>query len=134
MAMKSDLLLSDVLPELIEQRDADRENRRQAFYDWALGVPEPKTGTLDFDRFPFQKELYMEGEDDEEVVVKKGTQVGVSTYLLRWAMFWADVRALNALYVFPKRQQMYDFADARIKAVILGSDHLQRRIPHDHVN
>jgi hypothetical protein len=124
----------DVFGEVFALDEAEETGRRQPFMDWAMAVPEPKTGPLDFDRFPFQRQLYEQGADDKEMVVKKATQVGVSTYLLRWTMYHADIRGLTALYVFPKRHQMYDFADARIKAAIQGSQYLKARIPSEHVN
>jgi len=126
---------ADAFGELLRQKYAELTGQKQSFHDWALQVPEPKAGTLDFDRFPFQRELYdQSGADDREIVIKKATQVGVSTYLLRWALYHADTGRKNALYIFPKRQQMYDFADARIKAAIMGSPYLRERIPQGYVN
>lgn len=103
--------------------------RRQNFLQWSLRVPEPKSGTLDFAKFPFQLELYdQRSAEDTEAVIKKATQLGISTYLLRWVLYICDVRGLTALYLFPKARQMYDFSDSRIKAAILGSDYLRTRI------
>jgi hypothetical protein len=134
-AITDDLLPSQALQELLKQKLAEQTGNVPSFFRWAMKVPEPKSGPLDFDRFPFQRELYdQEGAMDPEVVVMKSTQVGISTYLLRWAMYHADTRSQNALYVFPKRQQMYDFADARIRAAILASPYLRNRIPQSHVN
>ena len=50
----------------------------------------------------------------------KGTQVGVSAWLVRWAMHHADVHGLTILYIFPTLQQMHDFADARHQAADPG--------------
>jgi hypothetical protein len=128
-------LPSEAFGELLRQKHAELTGRQPNFLNWSLQVPEPKAGKLDFERFPFQKELYdMTGAMDREVVIQKATQVGVSTYLLRWALYHADIRRQNALYIFPKRQQMYDFADARIKAAIMGSRYLRARIPSGYVN
>lgn len=130
-----EMTVTEALAELLDQERADRTGKTMDFLEWALRVPEPKSGTIDLNRFPYQRELYSAvGADAEEVVVKKATQVGVSTYGLRWVMFHADVRQRNSLYLFPTRQQMYDFADARIKASILASDYLQGRIPPGYVN
>ena len=101
--------------------------------EWALRVPEPKTGPLDFDRFPFQRELYELTADDHDVVIKKAAQVGISAHLVRWAIFWADMHAKTALYVFPKARQLSDFSDARIRPLILGSTYLRDRVPADAV-
>ncbi len=129
MAVKYQVPFGDALADLLEQEEQERLGTRIPFMEWALRVPEPKSGTLDFDRFPFQRELYGDGADEKEWVLKKATQVGVSAYLVRWVMYWADVKSLNGLYVFPRLKQMYDFADARVKASILGSDYLLGRIP-----
>lgn len=128
-------LPSQAFADALRARHAELTGRKVQFLNWALQVPEPKAGKLDFERFPFQKELYSQnGAMDREVVIQKATQVGVSTYLLRWAMYHADIRGVNALYIFPKRQQMYDFADARIRAAIMASEYLKNRIPSGYVN
>lgn len=101
-----------------------------SFLDWALRVPEPKTGPLDFDRFPFQLELYQDTATLPETVLVKATQIGISAYLVRWSMFFPDVRGWTGLYVFPKVNLMHDFADARVKELILGSGYLKGRVPH----
>jgi len=120
--------------EVADQKLADLTGAYDSFIDWALKVPEPKRGRLDFNAFPYQRELYsQENAEAAEVVVMKATQTGVSAYLLRWVMYLADVRGLTSLYLFPKRQQMYDFADARIKAAILASPYLKARIGPDDV-
>jgi len=121
--------------ESVNRRREHRAGMIISFFEWSLLVPEPKTGKLDFNRYPFQRELYdTPGAMAKEAVVKKATQVGVSTYLLRWVMWHCDVRATDSLYVFPKRQQMYDFSDARVKAAILASPYLSKRIPVGDVN
>ena len=125
---------SEAMRETLKQKKAEMTGKTVNFYDWALKVPEPKAGKLDFERFPFQLELYSQhGAMDPEAVIKKATQLGISAFLLRWALYHADTRKQTALYVFPKRQQMYDFADARIKAAIMASPYLKKRIPGSHV-
>lgn len=114
--------------ELRTRRKSSAEER-MSLHDWALRVPEPKTGNLDFGRYPFQVEMYTEGALEREMVVQKCSQVGISAWLLRWAMYWADMRSLTSLYVFPKLKQMYDFSDARIQASIVRSEFLLTRIP-----
>jgi hypothetical protein len=100
-----------------------------------MQVPEPKAGRLDFRDYRFQIQLYdQHGAYDPEMIIKKATQVGVSTYLLRWVMFHADKGGLTALYVFPKRKQLYDFSDARVKPAIQGSQYLLGRIPRGSID
>src|SRR5829696_2336078 len=98
------------------------------FAEWALWLPEPKRGTLDFDRFPFQRELYEQGSGEREVVIKKATQVGISALAIRWAMYWADQCGLTSLYVFPYQRQLADFSDTRIRRVIEASEYLRTRV------
>lgn len=122
--------LSEALPQELRGRAEARKSERMTFYDWAMQVPEPKAGKLDWHRFPFQRELYeQEVAKAASIVIKKPTQVGISAYLLRWALYWADMRAATALYVFPKLKQMYDFSDARVRASINASPYLKSRIP-----
>lgn len=97
------------------------------FFDWALKAPEPKAGILDFDRFPFQRELYKEASGDRELVVMKSTQVGVSAFGVRWALYHADINGMTGLYVFPTQRDVWDFSTARINPVIEESDYLRSR-------
>lgn len=117
----------------LRQQQTAARRERMSFWDWSLGVPEPKTGRLDFERFPFQPELYRdEGAGVKDMVIVKGTQIGVSAWLLRFALYWADMRALSALYLMPKTKQLYDFGDARVRAVIRKSSYLMSRVPREH--
>lgn len=106
---------------------AGGEQKAMTFMDWASRVPEPRSGPLDFDLFPFQRELYTEGVDDREIVVMKSTQVGVSAWASRWAMYHSDVHRRTGLYVFPTQDQVRDFSAARIKPAIDASEYLRGR-------
>lgn len=97
-----------------------------AFLEWARQVPEPKTGPLNFEQFPFQRELYAEGVELPEVAVMKSTQVGASAWLVRWAIYWAD-RGKTVLYVFPAEEQLRSFHNARI-APLLRCPYLAKRV------
>jgi hypothetical protein len=96
------------------------------FCEWATRIPEPKTGALDFAQFPFQRELYAEGVDLEQVHLMKSTQVGASAWLVRWSIYWVD-RGDTMLYVFPAEEQLRSFYNARI-ATLLRGPHLDRRV------
>lgn len=124
---------SEALREALALELTELRQSRTPFFDWSLRVPEPKAGSLDFARFPFQVELYRDAAEDEDLCVKKATQVGVSAFLVRWTLYWADTRGLTALYVFPTRNDVYDFSDARIKPAIEASDYLRERIPPGYV-
>lgn len=97
------------------------------FFDRALKVPEPKSGMLDFEKFPFQKELYSRAVEDREMVIMKSAQVGVSAWALRWALFQSDIRGRTGLYVFPTARDVHDFSTARVKPVIDRSNYLRAR-------
>jgi hypothetical protein len=126
--MDSQMTPTEAFREALSIDLAEFESTQTSFYDWAIRVPEPKAGRLDFDSYPFQVELYREAASDPEAVVQKATQVGVSAYLVRWVMYWADTKGLVALYVFPTRDHVYDFSDSRMKPAIEGSDYLRSRI------
>lgn len=122
-----------ILGDLIERDRSESEQRQVDFLEWAVKIPEPK-GALDFNRFPFQPEMYRVLGTCKEGVVMKSTQVGVSAFLVRWTMFWPDTRGVTALYVFPKNKQMYDFSDTRVKPLIENSQYLQSRMPYGSVS
>lgn len=129
------VLVTDAMPELLRQRRRTKSGKLRPFKVWAERVPEAKAGIMDWHRFPFQVELYdQHGALDPEMVIKKATQLGVSAWAFRWLLYHADLRARTGLYVFPKRQQMYDFSDARINSATQASDYLRRRIPAGYVN
>ena len=108
--------------------------RRLPFRRWVERVPEVR-GPLDFARFAFQVEMYDErSAHDPELVVMKSTQVGVSTLMVRWVLFHADVHGRNALYTFPTDRELSDFSRQRIRPVIRASEHLMSRIPSDGVD
>lgn len=109
------------------QSDLDASQKRDSFLDWAMQVPEVR-GPLNFERWPFQRELYEQGFDEKEVVVMKATQLGVSAWLIRWALCWADMHGAKVLYVFPRERQLLDFSDSRVRPLILGN-YLKERVP-----
>jgi hypothetical protein len=124
-----------MLGEVLRQTSSEKTGERQSFRDWAERVPEPKTGPLNFDLWAFQLELYLrKAAECQEIVIKKATQIGVSTYLLRWIMYHVDLRGLTGIYFFPTEKLMYDFADARIKAAIRASKYLRERISREYVD
>ncbi len=142
--MAKDRPIPPIDPRLLAQhlrRAARQANARAAdtggratlgFFDWARRVPEPKTGPLDFRRFPFQRELYTEGAELPEVAVMKSTQVGASAWMARWAIYWAD-RGKTVLYLFPGEEQLRPFYNSRI-APLLRGPHLAKRVANASVS
>ena len=102
------------------------------FLEWASRVPEPKTGPLDFDRFPYQREWYEEGVELPEVDCMKSTQVGASAWVARWAIYWAD-RGDTMLYVFPADEQLRSFYNERIATLLMGP-YLSKRVENAKVS
>jgi len=113
--------------DALESDLATDAQRQRGFLDWALKVPEPR-GPLNFQRWPFQKELYEQGFDDREVVVMKATQLGISAWLVRWALAWADTAGARVVYVFPRARQLADFSIARVRPLLDGP-YLRTRVP-----
>jgi phage terminase large subunit GpA-like protein len=100
--------------------------------EWGQRIREPKTGPLDFGRFPFQRELYEDAADVEEIAVMKATQVGASAWLVRDAIYWA-AHGASVLYAFPTEEHLRPFYNARI-APLLGDPQLAKRVARGSVS
>ena len=116
---------AQLIRRLLEVNTGEQEPTE--FMDWASRVPEPRSGPLNFELFPFQRELYAEGAEERETVVMKSTQVGISAWASRWAMYHSDVLGRTGLYVFPTQRDVYDFSTARIKPILEASSYLRGR-------
>lgn len=125
------------LDEFRERMDAyigKVEHRRVPFLPWNAKLVTATGETLDFGLFPFQREWY-----EDEIVYKrfvawmKATQIGVSEYGVRWALFFPDTRGDRSLYIFPALRQLRDFSDERVKPLV-RSDYLRTRVPRDSVD
>ncbi len=78
---------------------------------------------LDFTRHAFLIGLYE--CTAREVVVFKASQLGVSEYLVSYALHAADERKATVMYVFPTDGHVSDFSSARIGPAIEASPYLQ---------
>ena len=116
---------TDEFADRLASRRAKRGGASIDFLAWAMQVPEAKTGPLNFEAFAPQHELYAEGAHEKEAVVKKATQIGMSAWAIRWALYHADTKGRSGLYIFPTKADMYDFATLRIQPVINGSEMLR---------
>lgn len=101
----------------------------ESFLKWAQRIPTAKGNRLDFDRFPFQREVYEVMGDAAvlEADVMKSIQVGMSELLTRLTMYFPDLRGMTGLYVFPALKQMHDFSDTRVNPLREQSEYLQSR-------
>lgn len=61
---------------------------------------------------------------DKSVVVQKSAQMGVSEYLLSYAIHSCDQRLATVLYVFPTEGHVSDFSSARLGPAIEASEYL----------
>lgn len=105
------------------------------FLPWNMQIEEPKTGVLDFARFPFQKQLYEDAlAYAKEMAIMKATQLGISSYLIRWVIFFADTKRLTAMYVFPKQKQLESFSHQRIRPLIARNQYLKSRVPYGYIS
>lgn len=120
----SGLLPSEAFSQRWRAKQQMVNRTRRPFGEWSLGIQEPQTGKLDFNRFPYQLEPYMETGDLHECVVCKGTQVGFSTLMLRWVLWIADEWARTAMYVMPTDEVVKKFSAERIAPVIANSEYL----------
>jgi hypothetical protein len=114
--------------EMLRQRMDSRSSDTVGLLEWTKPIPEPKTGPLDFVNFIFQPPMYDVLSKGRDGCVKKATQVGVSALLLRLGMYQADVFGHTVLYVFPTKDDVYDFHDLRVRPMIDASDYLLSRI------
>jgi intein/homing endonuclease len=116
-----------VLHELLGAYVGKTSDLQRSFQQWAEGIPTWTGESLDFDLFPFQRELYSkENTYAKEEIEMKATQVGVSEKQVRWSMFMADTRAHTMMYVFPAAQQLRDFCVAADERVLMADGSMKR--------
>lgn len=129
--------LRDLLEEHGEAARASARElavRRLPFRDWAERVPESR-GPLDFRKFAFQREMYGDAAaHDREVVVQKSTQVGVSAWAIRLALYHADVHSRVVIYAFPSDRELHDFSKHRVRPLIRSAPQLLERMAPDAVD
>jgi len=119
--------ITDAFLNALESDLQTAAQKDAGFLEWAMKVPETR-GPLDFARWPFQKELYEQGFDDKEVVVMKATQLGMSAWLVRWALCWADLHGARVVYIFPRARQLADFSQGRVRPLVTSA-YLKTRVP-----
>jgi phage terminase large subunit GpA-like protein len=129
------ILPTQTLYEHLRMADEQEREKRTPFLEWALRIPEPKTGRLDFRRWKFQRDMYGdEVVNAKEVVVQKSTQVGISVWLIRSGLYWPDMKGLTAVYIFPKKVQLGEFVQQRIRPLVRTGEYLPSRVPRDHID
>lgn len=112
------------LRRIAEQRRAG--SRRIGLLDWV----QQHRRELIPDRFfdlashPYLADIY--NETARELVLYKAGQVGISEYLLSYALYSCDIRNATTLYIFPNNELVNDFSAARLGPAIEASDYLRR--------
>ena len=62
------------------------------------------------------------------MVIKKAAQIGISTFAINKALWFADTNDVAIIYTFPTASDVAEFAKARINPVIQSSSHLSRTV------
>jgi hypothetical protein len=85
---------------------------------------------LDFDAFPFQRELYRAFGDPSLpfVEVMKSSQCGISAAAVSLALYGADAWGAHVLYVLPTEDLAQSFSDTRVKPAISFDAYLRSRL------
>jgi hypothetical protein len=122
------MLPSEAFTGRWRSRMQERQRARTSFGPYALRIPEPDVGALDMRRFPHMREIYEETGDLSEAVYSKGTQVGMSTSMVRWLIWVADELSARGIYVMPTQDLADAFSDDRVKR-LMDQDVLSERIP-----
>lgn len=79
---------------------------------------------FDLESHPYLADIY--NETAREMVLYKSSQVGISEYLLSYALYSCDIRNATTLYVFPNNELVNDFSAARLGPAIEASDYLRQ--------
>jgi phage terminase large subunit GpA-like protein len=92
----------------------------RSFLQWATAFRLEEGKSLDFDLFPFQRELYeaFAAKDLATVDVMKSAQCGISAAGVSLALYTASCWEANVLYVLPSADDAHDFSDTRVKPAI----------------
>src|SRR5438270_931152 len=112
------------MPRSTAARMSARRFRRSACESLTTGPPSPRKFLLYSNR----------GAEDQEQVFMKATQLGISAFAVRLAMFHCDVFQRKVLYCMPTDGEMRTFSRHRIAPILQASPHLQSRIGAAAVN
>ena len=97
--------VEDALRESLSIDLRETANLRQPFFPWATSIHEPKSGPLDFDRFPFQRERTL-----PRITVRAGSEgVALEARIRRGAEWTHDAK--RSLI-----ERGYELTDAELRA------------------
>ncbi len=97
---------------------------------WSGAFRREKGRALDFELFPFQRELYeaFGSKELRTVDVMKSGQCGISAAAVSLALYAGDQWGASVLYVLPGFEDAHDFSDTRVKTAIEDSAYLASRV------
>jgi len=84
----------------------------------------PKAEKLDWNNHQYQLDIYT--DPAQRMVIKKAAQIGITTYAMIKALWFADTNDVSVIYTFPTAGDVLDFSRARINPMIQISPHLSR--------
>jgi hypothetical protein len=101
--------------------------RRKYFLDWCVDhIVTPKGVKLDFYDHRYLIDIY--NDTSQEIVVEKAAQIGISTFAINKALWFADTNDVSIIYTMPTASDVADFSKARMTPVIQASPHLERSV------
>ena len=111
--------------ELLELSNRTASTISLPFFDWMVRhrnqlIP---GRTLDFAEHDYLIGIYK--SKAERMAIMKSGQVGISEYLLSWALWCCDMRNATTLYVFPTDRHVSDFSAARLGPALEASPYLR---------
>lgn len=94
---------------------------------WAVqNIRLPKGAPWDFsDR---QWQLQLMDDQSKQIVVRKPTQVGLSTVMLTKMLHFADLHRCRAIMTLPRQDDVYDLVNSRLSEIIENSPYILERM------
>jgi hypothetical protein len=104
-------------------REKLKENK---LLGWVLeNVKTPKGEKLDFYNHGYLVDIY--DDTSQKIIIKKAAQVGVTTFAMNKALWFADTRTASVIYTFPTLSDVSDFSRARLNPMIRASPYLSNK-------
>jgi len=109
-----------------------RKEKLSDYSSWVRAVWVNSRGKpLSFDDRPYLVGIYQ--DQYPNIVYTKSAQIGVSERLISEAVWLAEQRGLNSMFVTPAQSQLQDFVQARLNPVLEMSEYLRTRIEDDDI-
>lgn len=104
------------------------KNERLSLLDWTTRHRRYLEAgrAFDMDSHGYLREIY--ASNAQRMVVQKAGQVGVSEYLISYALHACDQRNATVMYIFPNDGLVSDFSTTRLGPAIEASEYLTGRV------